>query len=213
MIIFGETGVGKSSLINLILGREDAKISQDAGGCTLDNKSYPVKIEGQTYHLYDTAGLNRGGADTLEHPGAVQNLTSLVQSLAPNGRSNIHLLVFVVRCGRLPQTTEKAYKFLYYDVCKARVPIVLVVTGCENVEPDMDHWWSASTKERFERSGMEFDGHACVCADKGRMVEGEYSNSEVFEESREKVQNLILREYPPIRKKTRNIIFGGCTHF
>jgi len=43
-IIFGEMGVGKSSLINLIAGEALAKSSPDAGSCTLESTEYEIRL-------------------------------------------------------------------------------------------------------------------------------------------------------------------------
>jgi len=54
-IIFGEMGVGKSSLINLIAGENLAIASSGATSCTLQSTEYKVKLhDSQWVNLYDT---------------------------------------------------------------------------------------------------------------------------------------------------------------
>lgn len=60
IVIFGETGAGKSSLVNLIVGPETAPASCDAEGCTAETKEYlyDLAIHSKTLKakFFDTAG-------------------------------------------------------------------------------------------------------------------------------------------------------------
>jgi len=55
-IIFGEIGVGRSSLINLIAGEKLATTSSGATSCTLQSTKYKVKLHDCQceVNLYDT---------------------------------------------------------------------------------------------------------------------------------------------------------------
>jgi tRNA U34 5-carboxymethylaminomethyl modifying GTPase MnmE/TrmE len=63
IVIFGETGAGKSSLVNLIVGPETAPASCDAEGCTIETReySYDLAIHNMTLrvNIFDTAGQCR----------------------------------------------------------------------------------------------------------------------------------------------------------
>ncbi|KAG1741438.1 uncharacterized protein EDB91DRAFT_1081723 [Suillus paluster] len=54
VVIFGESGSGKSSVINAIAQKKLAKTSGDAAGCTSRHQRYKVNISGQEYALFDT---------------------------------------------------------------------------------------------------------------------------------------------------------------
>ncbi len=60
LAIVGRTNVGKSMLLNSILGEERAIVS-DVPGTTRDALDTLVTIGGRTVHLIDTAGLRRRG--------------------------------------------------------------------------------------------------------------------------------------------------------
>ncbi|KAF8830347.1 hypothetical protein HHX47_DHR2000506 [Lentinula edodes] len=65
IILFGSTGCGKSSIVNMLLGREATLMSSGALGYTFENKSYSVTIQRQEYRLYDTTGLDEGTVGTV----------------------------------------------------------------------------------------------------------------------------------------------------
>ena len=60
LAIVGRTNVGKSMLLNSILG-EDRAIVSDVPGTTRDALDTLVTVDGRTVHLIDTAGLRRRG--------------------------------------------------------------------------------------------------------------------------------------------------------
>jgi len=187
VVVFGETGAGKSSLINLIVGKDVAETSSNAMGCTFESKSYEVEVEGIPLVLWDTSGLNEGEKGEVAAKKAVGQLYHLIQSLENNG---VSLLVFCIRGPRIRETTIKNYQLFYSYFCLAEVSIALVVTGLENEEP-MDAWWPKN-KDAFDKQGMKFNGHACVTATKGKMKQGRYIHEEEFAESRLKVRTLIV---------------------
>jgi hypothetical protein len=85
----------------------------------------------------------------------------------------INLLVYVVRRNKQPtETMRKNYSLMYHGLCNSEVPIVIVVTGCENVRSTAENWW-IDNELAFTRFGMSFNGHACVRAIKERDGEHE----------------------------------------
>jgi len=187
VVIFGETGAGKSSLINMIVGEEVAETSSSAIGCTFESKPYPVEVDGVPLVLWDTSGLNEGDKGKVEGRKAVAQLYRLIQSLENDG---VSLLVFCVRGPRIKETTIKNYQLFHSAFCLEKVPILLVVTGLEEEDP-MDAWWRKN-KDAFDTQKMLFNAHACVTATRGKMKQGTYIYEEEFQESRVKVRKLIL---------------------
>lgn len=189
VVIFGETGVGKSSIINIIAQQELAEASNDATGCTSSSQHYPVEISSQRFVLFGTAGLNEGTEGTVPAVKAERQLKSLLRELMSSGSDGIGLLVYCVHCTTAPHALARAYNTFYAGTCQKRVPIVVVVTGLEG-ETRMENWWDTNGA-KFKSHGMRFADHACV------TVLQEYPGiPEVFahhiKESSEILRNLVV---------------------
>jgi len=75
LALVGRPNVGKSSLLNRLLGATRALVAAEAG-TTRDATDTPVRIDGRPWVLIDTAGIRRRGRvhDALERHGAVRAL-------------------------------------------------------------------------------------------------------------------------------------------
>jgi len=193
VIVFGGSGVGKSSVINMLMGAERAATSPDAQGCTFESTPYTVDIAGSQITLHDTAGLNE--VTTVIPKDAVANVFKLMTNLD----TGVSLLVYVIRGPRLMDFTVKNYKMFHDIFCQSKVPIVLAVTGLE-AEVPIDEWW-VRNKGVFEQHGMHFRDQACITASKGKWKEraSMYAYEEEYEESVKKLRSLVhgnLRSEP-----------------
>jgi GTPase len=108
--IAGRPNVGKSTLVNRMLGEERVVVF-DEGGTTRDSIYIPFERHGQRYTLIDTAGIRRRGktTETIEKFSVVKSLTSIqdanVVVLVVDARDGIveqdlHLLGYVLDAGR-----------------------------------------------------------------------------------------------------------------
>jgi GTP-binding protein EngB required for normal cell division len=158
VVIFGETGSGKSSFINRITQYLLAETSNDAHGCTSTPERYPVEISGRKYVLIDTPGLNEGSAGTVPDAEAKQLLKNLLRELMSSKSDDIGLLVYFVRSTAHPRTFVKVYNKVYSGICHKRVPIILV-GGWRN-ERDMEIWW-ATNGDQCNSLGMHFENYPC----------------------------------------------------
>ncbi|KAG6377582.1 hypothetical protein JVT61DRAFT_15400 [Boletus reticuloceps] len=159
IVIFGETGVGKSSIINLIADRELADTSNDTLGCTFQHKRHSVMLGDMSCSLWDTAGLDEGTEGTVPAEIAENNLRGLMRELGQSG--GIHLIIYCIRASRLTKALKRNYDLFYVTVCRKKVPVALVVTGLEHQIGEMETWW-ATNEAALQRFGMRFDAHACV---------------------------------------------------
>ncbi|KAF8645358.1 hypothetical protein AX16_007861 [Volvariella volvacea WC 439] len=188
VLIFGQTGTGKSSLVNMIAGQDIAETSSSALGCTFGSRPYDISLSVNTrpIRLWDTAGLNESAHGTMSAEEAIDSLKQLIAEL----HGQVHLLVYCITGGRLKEIALVNYDLFYRVVCQKKVPIVLVVTGLE-LEEDMESWWVAN-REELEGRGMRFVSHACITTTKGKEVRGEYQFEEEYNESQILVRNVLL---------------------
>lgn len=191
VVIFGGAGAGKSSVINLISGRVRAKVGSGTGGCTLQSTPYMENIDGVQIRIHDTAGLNEAEEGTVAARDAIIALFRLLEGLA----EGISLLV-LCRRGRITDNETRNYKMFVEGLCQKKVPTVILMTGLELEEPNMESWWSRNGQE-FHKYGMTFAGHACITSTRGKAKGGRYWYDEEYAESRELTRRLIchhLRE-------------------
>lgn len=74
-VIYGEPNVGKSSLLNLLLGYERAIVS-DIPGTTRDTIEEVINLRGIPLRLVDTAGVRESG-DAIEQEGIARTMQHL----------------------------------------------------------------------------------------------------------------------------------------
>lgn len=183
IVICGEAGAGKSSLINLIAKTNVAVTSIDAGGCTSGTNTHEVLIQDETLKVtfFDTAGLGEGPEGMIPDKEARGMLKELLQTRMKRG--DIHLVMYCVRSERVIRTLRQNYELIRSQV-KKKVPIVLVVTCLELYKPDMEEWWRVNEKA-ISSFGMTFAGHACITT--------ALSHKERRDQSYDAVYNLIVQ--------------------
>jgi GTP-binding protein len=78
LALIGRPNVGKSSLLNRLLGEERVIVAPEPG-TTRDTVDTPIRVAGRPYVLIDTAGIRRQGRvrEPLERHGAVRALGML----------------------------------------------------------------------------------------------------------------------------------------
>jgi tRNA modification GTPase len=79
VVIYGATNVGKSSLLNRLLGFPRAIVSETPG-TTRDTIEEVINLRGIALRLTDTAGLRAGEADAVENEGIARTERSLANA-------------------------------------------------------------------------------------------------------------------------------------
>lgn len=182
VIVFGETGAGKSSVVNMLDGTEGSKqapVASTAVGVSTTSICYERKIREKTFNIFDTAGLNEGKGGTVSPRAAIEMLQKLIAHLD----SGLNLLTFVMRAPRITRTAQQIYRMFYEVVCDKRARIVIVITGLE-FEEDRDRWFERN-KAAFSSQGMTFDDHACITAVPAAV--------DAYKKSKVKVGDVIFR--------------------
>ncbi|KAG1815213.1 P-loop containing nucleoside triphosphate hydrolase protein [Suillus subaureus] len=179
IVLFGPAGAGKSSLVNLMAGKDVAVTSNDTQRCTLYWKQYPIKFGGESYMVFDTAGLDEPQLNITEYLNAVENAYGLIQYLEAQG--GIDLLLFCMRAGRLTETLRNNYRLFHEFLCDKKIPVVVAVTHLET-ESVMDEWWGRNERT-FQSQQIHVVGHACI------TTKNDFRS--LYEQSRVIVRNLV----------------------
>ncbi len=146
--LIGRPNVGKSSLVNTLLG-EDRVIVSDIAGTTRDAIDTPFKYYDKDYVVIDTAGIRRKGkvSEKVEK-------YSVLRALSAIERSNVVLVVLDADTGI--QEQDKKIAGIAHEAGKG---IIFVVNKWDAIEKD------ESTMKDFEtqiREGFKFADYAPI---------------------------------------------------
>ncbi|KAG9316444.1 P-loop containing nucleoside triphosphate hydrolase protein [Chiua virens] len=186
VLIVGDVGVGKSSLVNLIAGEDRANTSHNAKSCTLHSQEYVVSLDGVEFALHDTAGMHEA-RDTMkktDYLDAVYQAYALISKLEKLG--GVNLLVFCMKAGRISVTTQQTYNLFVEVLCNRQVPVVIAVTHSEEYDC-MEQWWD-DNEGAIKEYGLRSLNHACITGTRG------YKNifADKYEASRGVIRRLLL---------------------
>jgi tRNA U34 5-carboxymethylaminomethyl modifying GTPase MnmE/TrmE len=168
IVLFGQTGSGKSSVINLIAGKQIAKVSNRADGCTMSFQPYTFPVNDRTFHIWDTVGLEEPDTELR----AIEGACDLIHQLTSQG--GVDLLLFCIRAPRITATSQANYRLFYEVLGRSSVPIALVITHLEQETADMEKWWERNVGQ-LEKFGLKAAGHACVT---GLPMDSKYRESQ-----------------------------------
>lgn len=140
--IVGRPNVGKSSLLNALLGQERAIVS-DLPGTTRDPIDTHLLWEGEPLVLVDTAGIRRRG-----HIDAGAEKYSVLRALKAIGRADVVLLMLDAVDGVTAQDTHVAGYIL-----EERKSLIIVVNKWDAVEKDSH---TMAVYERDLRKELKF---------------------------------------------------------
>lgn len=123
--IIGKPNVGKSSLINRILGEERVIVS-DVAGTTRDAIDTPYEYEGQKYVFIDTAGMRRKSKikENIEK-------YSIIRAVAAVERADVCIMMINATEGITDQDTKVAG--IAHEAGKA---VIIVVNKWDLIEKD-----------------------------------------------------------------------------
>jgi hypothetical protein len=189
IVLFGEVGADKSSLVNLMAGKEVSVASPDLQRCAMHWKDYIINFGDKTYKVFDTIGLEEPQLGMREYLESVDSAYRLIKELDRQG--GIDLLLFCIRPCRINATLYSNYKLFHDYLCEGNVPIVLVIT---HLERDMQGWWER-VQRKFECYGIRVAGHACIFDVDG--LDGPYETCDDEVMIRHLVEKFTANEQKP----------------
>ena len=158
--VVGKPNVGKSSLINAILG-EQRTIVSNIPGTTRDAIDTPFTHYGKTYNLIDTAGLRRQRAiedNSIER-------YSVIRSLAAVRRADVVLIV----CDAGEELSEQDVRIAGYAHEEGKASI-LVVNKWDLIEKDTNTMNEYKKKLKADLAFMSYVPMMFISAKTGQRV-------------------------------------------
>ena len=182
--IFGKPNVGKSSIINKLLGEERVIVS-DIAGTTRDAIDTSFKYHGEEYTVIDTAGLRTQGR-------IYENVEkySLLRTMRAIDRSDVCLLILDATTGIIEHD-----KHIASYAIEAGKPIIIVVNKwdtIENKEEELKRW---TTLIRNEFQFMTYAPIVFLSAlTKKRIHTLIPEINKVFENTKKEIKTSILND-------------------
>jgi GTPase Era involved in 16S rRNA processing len=185
VLVFGSTGTGKTSLCNSITNTDQKRpVNDSAKGVTFESFTFPAfELSKKMCIITDTVGLNESDKGTVPSKDALKSLVNLLKA----SKEGYNLLIQVMRMPRITKDVEDNYRFFVETIAEKKIPVILVVTGCENVEPMSK--WATDNEQTFEEMDLEYKAIISTCFAEGGRLEAVYQS--LREDSVKDVQKAI----------------------
>ena len=144
--VVGRPNVGKSTLVNRILGRREAVV-EDVPGVTRDRVSYEASWNGRDFMVVDTGGWQRDA----------RGLAAQIAAQAERAIDEADAVLFVVDSSVGPQDADEA---VVRVLRSAGVPVLLVANKVDDArgESDAAALWSLGLGEPYPVSALHGRG-------------------------------------------------------
>ncbi len=184
--ILGRPNVGKSSLLNILVGREEALVSEIAG-TTRDSIHTDLKWHGKTIRLIDTAGLRRKSKvqEAIEVFSNMRTVRALEQC-------DVAVLVVDAAAGAVAQDAKIAG--MIHDAGKGAIVVFNKwdLIGDKGANTHLEHWEKFCTEVPFLTYAPWFTVSAESRQRTGRILESVW---EVHEARQRRITTGQLNEF------------------
>ncbi|KAI6156034.1 hypothetical protein EDD17DRAFT_1489955 [Pisolithus thermaeus] len=177
VLVMGETGSGKSSVVNLLVGTKVAEVSPDARPCTLKTVKYEATIRGRraqmSVHIWEVRGFNQPVERSKNNP---ETALDVDLDLILQANASVDVILFCARGPRLKLTTTGIFQSVN-RVFGEHVTIVPVITSLE-LETNIEGWWERnSVQVNRILVGLRGTEHACITGLQGARYEAKSAES------------------------------------
>ncbi len=206
LAVIGRPNVGKSSLVNRLLGFERV-VANPTAGTTRDSVDTPFEFAGQRYVLIDTAGIRRKGrvSQTLEKFSAIQALKAM-------DRAHVALMIIDAEEG----VTDQDLAVAGYAYERGRA-LILVVNKWDLPEKDTHTMKRYMEEIRRRFKYLPFAPVLFVSALNGQRVErimpavarvfAEFNRKITTSELNSVLEEALTRHPPPMVRGRRTKVY------
>jgi len=173
VLVVGTAGVGKTSLVNCLTGQAHP-VGTSGRGRAFDTKLYqPMEKNGTPWVFCEATGLEDAWDEAI-HDHVEQLLTNIKE---------LNLVIMVFKQGRITLTAQRNYELFVQTLTGNKVPVICVVTGCENDESMQS--WAKEHEASFAANNMNFKKVVGGCCAAGGRMEP------VFADLREETKQAV----------------------
>ncbi|KAF9223729.1 hypothetical protein BS17DRAFT_115294 [Gyrodon lividus] len=169
VVLAGQTGVGKSSLVNMIMGVGDehgAQVSNDVRPCTEKTTPYITKLEGSSLQcqLWDTRGLDEASDDPSIMamalswfrgiPQCERELKDFCKERTKYDRGQtMPLFIWCIHASKITVPVHwQQFRKAYVDYCGRKVKPVVVIT---QMAPKFETDWREKCEEQLRQLDLK----------------------------------------------------------
>lgn len=139
IVVVGRPNVGKSTLINRMLG-EQRVLAYDQPGTTRDSIHIPFERDGERYTLIDTAGVRR-----RSKVSEVVEKFSVIKTLQAINEADVAILVLDAREGEVAEQDAS----LAGHILESGTAVVVAINKWDGLEDDQRDWIRAQLERRL----------------------------------------------------------------
>ncbi|KIK91380.1 hypothetical protein PAXRUDRAFT_830900 [Paxillus rubicundulus Ve08.2h10] len=183
--LVGMTGVGKSTLVNILKGSEVAEVNNDSKPCTLGATCYEVVESGTTYHIWDTRGLNEASWRRFNwFPWVSLDANAQLKNLLSGGQKGSPEIDLVLLCVGGEKIGIQAHWEAYTKI-PTSIKVAVVVTRMGDIGSSQ---WRQTCKDTAKLKGIELDTNVMEGVPKFRDLQEQKAR-----DCRDKILALISR--------------------